>query len=254
MSSALENTLALYQRGIGDGRLDEVLSTYMGDTYTQHSTGVPDGKAGFKRFFEDFFKRNPSRNIRVVRAFQDGEYVFMHVYQNLNNGAAQWVTTNIFRAEQDGRIVEHWDVIEEYRSPAEGIPDQVLGDFAPNGAVATERSKATVRRFLTEVMQNHNLDALDNYVADGVIQHDDALGQGVVSWRDWIIEHDVSYDFVFKVVGTGDYVATYSQVVIDVGPYAYFDLFRLEDERIAEHWTTKEPVPARDELTNSGKF
>lgn len=73
MSSALENALALYQRGIGDGRLDEVLSTYMGDTYTQHSTGVSDGKAGFKRFFEDFFKRNPSRNIRVVRAFQDGE-------------------------------------------------------------------------------------------------------------------------------------------------------------------------------------
>ena len=45
MSSALENALALYQRGIGDGRLDEVLSAYMGDTYTQHSTGVPDGKA-----------------------------------------------------------------------------------------------------------------------------------------------------------------------------------------------------------------
>lgn len=111
-----------------------------------------------------------------------------------------------------------------------------------------------MRRFLTKVMQNHNLDALDNYVADGVIQHDHVLGQGVVAWRDWVIEHDVSYDFVFKVVGTGDYVATYSQVLVDGVPHAYFDLFRLEDERIAEHWTNKEPVPARDELTNSGKF
>ncbi len=178
----------------------------------------------------------------------------MHVYQNLNGGVAQWVTTDIFRAGENGRIVEHWDVIEEYRSPAEGAPDQVLGDFAPNGAIDSEKSKATVRRFLTEMMQNRSLEALDAYVAEDVRQHDPALGQGITAWHDWLVKHDVSYDFVFKVVGTGDYVATYSQVLVDGVPYAYFDLFRLEGERIAEHWTNKEPVPAREEPTNSGKF
>ena len=115
----------------------------------------------------------------------------------------------------------------------------MLGDFAPNGAIDAEKSKAIVRRFLTETMQNRNLGALDTYVTAGVVQHDPALGQGVAGWRNWLVEHDVSYDFVFKVVGTGDYVATYSQALVDGVPYAYFDLFRLEGERIepeAKHW------------------
>ena len=64
----------------------------------------------------------------------------------------------------------------------------------------------------------------------------------------------MTYDFVFKVVGSGDYVATYSQVLLDGMPYAYFDLFRLQDGRVVEHWTNKEVVPPREELTNSGKF
>ena len=254
MSSALQNARSLYERGIRDGSLDEVLSTYMGDTYTQHSTGVPDGKSGFRHFFHDFFRRNPRRDIRVVRAFQDGPYVFMHVFQSLNDGAARWVTTDIFRAAKDGRIVEHWDVIEEYRSPAPGTPDQVLGTFAPDAAADAEKNKATVRTLLVQVMQNHDLEVLGAYVADDVLQHDPALGQGVDAWREWLRAHDVTYDFVFKVVGSGDYVATYSQVLLDGMPYAYFDLFRLQDGRVVEHWTNKEVVPPREELTNSGKF
>lgn len=50
MSRQMENAQKLYLRGIRDGAVDEVLSTYMGKTYTQHSTGVKDGKVGFAEF------------------------------------------------------------------------------------------------------------------------------------------------------------------------------------------------------------
>lgn len=86
MSRQMENAQKLYLRGIRDGAVDEVLSDYMGATYTQHSTGVKDGKAGFAEFFQDFFRRNPKREIEIVRAFEDGPYVFLQVYQNLNEG------------------------------------------------------------------------------------------------------------------------------------------------------------------------
>lgn len=79
MDKKLENAHNLYLRGIRDGEITEVLTQYMGETYTQHSTGVSNGKEGFSQFFTDFFKRNPKRDIQVVRSFSDGNYVFMQV-------------------------------------------------------------------------------------------------------------------------------------------------------------------------------
>lgn len=63
MSHQLDNAKNLYLRGIRDGEIKEVHENYMGASYTQHSTGVPDEKEGFAAFFEDFFKRNPKREI-----------------------------------------------------------------------------------------------------------------------------------------------------------------------------------------------
>ena len=66
MATNLENATSLYERRIRDGEVREVLDNYMGPTYTQHSTGVRDGKEGFAEFFADFLVRNPKRDIRVV--------------------------------------------------------------------------------------------------------------------------------------------------------------------------------------------
>ena len=67
------------------------------------------------------------------------------------------------------------------------------------------------------------------------------------------MDHDVTNDFVFRTIGQGNFVVSYSNVLIDGTAYAQFDLFRLEDGKITEHWSNKEPVPARQELINSGK-
>lgn len=84
MSEKLNNAKNLYIRGIQDGEIEEVIYCYMGESYTQHSTGVGEGKEGFKAFFIDFFKRNPKRDIQIIRAIEDGEFVFLHVLQNLS--------------------------------------------------------------------------------------------------------------------------------------------------------------------------
>ena len=110
-----------------------------------------------------------------------------------------------------------------------------------------------VRIFLTEVVQNHSMNRFDHYVSDSLIQHDIQFGQTAADWKSYIVDHDVTYDFVFKTIGQGNFVVTYSNVLIDGTAYAQFDLFRLEDGKIAEHWSNKEPVPARQELINSGK-
>ena len=112
-SKRIANAKGLYLEGIRDGNMREALDKYTGDRYTQHSTGVADGKEGFIEFFAPFLERNPIRDIQVVRAIEDGRYVFCHVYQSLNNGEVKWVTADLFDTDEKGRIVEHWDVQEK---------------------------------------------------------------------------------------------------------------------------------------------
>jgi len=109
----ISNAKGLYLEGIRDGNMVEALEKYTGARYTQHSTGVRDGADGFVEFFAPFLEHNPIRDIQVIRTIEDGQFVFCHVYQNLNNGAAQWVTADIFDTDDAGHIIEHWDVQEK---------------------------------------------------------------------------------------------------------------------------------------------
>ncbi|MFX3703629.1 nuclear transport factor 2 family protein, partial [Streptococcus suis] len=92
------------------------------------STGVTDYKECFVAFFEDFFKRNPKREITIVRAIEDGNFVFVHVHQKLYDGEAEWVTADIFRSDENGRIVEHCDFIDAYPKNI-GETDPIYADF-----------------------------------------------------------------------------------------------------------------------------
>lgn len=254
MSNQVSNAQNLYLRGIRDGEVAEVLANYMGDSYTQHSTGVSDEKEGFAAFFTDFFKRNPERKIEIVRTIEDGNLVFVHVHQYLNGGEAQWVTTDTFRSDENGRIVEHWDVIDYYKTPENGQLDQIFGDFEVTDLEETAANKKTVRRFLTEVFQNGELDRWDNFVAADLIQHNHEMGQGSHDYKAYVAEHGMNYDFVFQLLGQGNYVVSYGRVVIDGTAYAQYDIFRLENGRIVEHWDNKEVMPEKKDLTNLGKF
>ncbi len=253
MSRQLENARNLYIQGIEQGEVAEVLEKYMGDTYTQHSTGVGDGKQGFAAFFADFFQRHPRREIRIVRAIEDGPYVFLHVHQNLDGGQAQWITSDIFRADEQGRMVEHWDVIDAYMGREEGR-DALFGDFALEDLDRTWENKCTIRSFLTEVGQNRRYDLISRFVAEDLEQRNLSIAQGLEAYKTYFVERRVEYDFVHQLLGQGNYVVAYSQVRMDGEKYAQMDIFHLSRGRIVEHWDNKEIIPPREQWTNSGKF
>lgn len=123
MSIQAQNAQNLYLHAIQGGYVAETQASSVGDTYIQHSTGVQNGKEGFAAFFADFFKRHPERDIKVVRTIEDGNLVFVHVHQYLNGGEAQWVTIDTFRADENGRIVEHWDN-KEVMPKVEGLTNR----------------------------------------------------------------------------------------------------------------------------------
>ena len=256
MSQKIENAKNLYIQGIKEGRL-EAVKEYSGDRYTQHSTGVPDGVEGFAEFFQGFLERTNDRDIRVIRAIEDGNYVFVHVYQDIDKGSAKWVTTDLFDTDGNDKLIEHWDVIAEYKELEDTVSgnDMVLGDFQLKDLDKTEENKALIRSFIVDVFQNSNHDAVEEYVSSQqYIQHNPSVPDGIEAVKQFLATQDFSYDFVFKVIGQGDHVVSYSKATFSGQELAVFDVFRIENGKIVEHWDNMESIPPRTEWANSGKF
>jgi predicted SnoaL-like aldol condensation-catalyzing enzyme len=260
MSAKTDNAVGLYMEGIRDGHLAAALEKYIGDRYTQHSTGVADGKEGFLAFFTPFLAAHPDRDVRIVRAFEDGRYVFLHVYQSLDGGAAQWVTADLFDTDANDKIVEHWDVISAFTGPNPSGHTQVDGSTELRDPELTEANKSTVAKFARAVLQGGEFDRAADFVsADTFVQHNPRVGDGLAAfrqfWQDWAAAgKGLIYRDIFRIVGSGNFVVIYSRVALGADEFAVFDIFRLENGLIVEHWDNMEPIPSPEQARNSGKF
>ncbi|MEO1645492.1 MAG: nuclear transport factor 2 family protein, partial [Chloroflexota bacterium] len=172
MSQKLENAKRLYLEGIRDGNAREAVTKYTGDRYTQHSTGVRDGVEGFVEFFEPFIERNPKRDIQIVRGLEDGQYVFVHAYQSLNDGETEWVTTDFFDTDENDKIIEHWDVIAAYSPRTPSGHTSVDGATKIADLDKTEANKQVVRNLIRDVLMRENPTNIDKYISsETYIQH-----------------------------------------------------------------------------------
>lgn len=260
MGARVDNAKSLYFTGIRDGRPEEAMSRFAGERYTQHSTVVKDGKAGFIEFFEDWTRRNPDRDIQIVRAFEDGQYVFLHVIQSLDGGASRWVTADIFDTDDQARMIEHWDIIGEWSAETVSGHSQIDGPTEPTDLHKTAENKALVAGFIEEVLTAGRAERITDYIStETYVQHDPLIADGLDGLGSFLesLARDgksMAYAETYKLVGCGDMVAALSRMDFAGTQMAVIDLFRVSDGKIVEHWDVMEPVPAEHELVNSGKF
>ena len=260
MSEKLENAKRLYLEGIRDGHAREAVTKYTGHRYTQHSTGVRDGVEGFVEFFEPFIQRNPVRDIQLIRGFEDGPYVFIHAYQNINNGQAKWVTTDFFDTDEKDKIIEHWDVIAPYSEHTPSGHTSMDGATEIKDLEKTEENKALVKNLIKEIMmRGGDPQKVSDFIsAEQYIQHNKDVPDGLESFQKLINDSNraLYYEDLILLVGQGNFVATLCRANWNDGTvnqdYAQVDLFRIESGRVVEHWDNAEPVPNHD--VNSGKF
>lgn len=116
-----QNAIAFYETAyLGQPR--EAVEKYVGDKYIQHNPVVGDGKDAFVDYFEVMASEYPGKTIEFVRSIAEGGLVSLHTHQSWPDGS-EYVTMDFFRFDTNGKIVEHWDAIQQIPdSSANGNP------------------------------------------------------------------------------------------------------------------------------------
>lgn len=226
------------------------------DKYIQHNLGAKDGLQGLR----DFLAQIPPNTIKVntVRLFQDGDYVNAHTDYDFFGLTAGF---DVFRYEND-QIVEHWDNLQQ--KPAAPNPSghtMTDGSTEAKDLESTEQNKQLVRRFLEDIFIGGNMDKLaDYYNGERYIQHNPQIADGLSGLRQALQSlaeqgTTVKFDKIHYVLGEGNFVLAMSEGEFNSKPAAFYDLFRIENGKIAEHWDTTEIIPPKSEWQNqNGKF
>mgnify|MGYP000845864342 FL=1 len=107
------NAIAFYQM-IFDGEPEKAIELYVGDEYRQHNPMVADGKAGIIEYFTRMKREYPIKEVKFVRAIAQGDLVALHTHQIWGEpDNKEYVTMDFFRFDENNKIVEHWDSIQE---------------------------------------------------------------------------------------------------------------------------------------------
>lgn len=221
--------------------------------YIQHNVNLGDGLGPILEFMDSM----PAGETRVMirRAFEDGDHSFAHADYVLGD----WGPMTGFEIHrwEDGKIVEHWDNLQ----PTPDAPN-ASGRTLTDGATevvdpgATKASKALVGRYIDEILIGGGHNRLEEFMRDDLIQHTPAFGDGAAAVAKHLVSGQAArYVTRHKTMGEGDFVLTICEGTLGGDPVSLYDLHRVKDGLIAEHWDVIEVIPPRAQWQNdNGKF
>jgi predicted SnoaL-like aldol condensation-catalyzing enzyme len=228
---------------------------YFGASFVQHDPNLADGLAGMKSLAAKVAS-SPTADITIYRTLVDGDFVLLHSrYAGVERYGASAIAFDLFRFK-DGKIVEHWGGQEPEAPPNLSGRTQVDGPTEVLDREKTEANRTLVRTYRETVMVSLRFDRIEEFIEGAhYAQHASKIGDGIARLRDRIAsvakEGGQLYLTPRRFVAEGNFVLVLTEGELPSGPTALYDLFRVENGKIVEHWDVLTPIPLRDHWKNS---
>jgi len=203
----------------------------------------------------ELFKRlsKTSPRINIVRVFKDGDFVFAHTEYDF---ATRNIGFEIFRFE-GGQAVEHWDNIQKRKGPNNSGHSMVDGITEVTDHEATENHRRVIKLFVEDILIQGNLDRLNDYIIqEHYTEHNPDIGDELTELKRVLSRSDSDgfitseYKKCHRILAEGNFVLSVCEGYAKQIHSSFFDLYRLKDGRIVEHWDTTERIPPRSEWKN----
>jgi predicted SnoaL-like aldol condensation-catalyzing enzyme len=225
------------------------------EKYIQHNQDVADGLAGFGAVLAQL--PEGSAKVNTIRVFEDGDYVIAHTDYNFFGPR---IGIDIFRFE-NGLIVEHWDNLQEKVEKTASGHSQIDGSTEITDLEKTNENKELIRNFINDILMGANPDKITEYIStEQYIQHNPAIKDGLAGLGVALEElAKAGMPMIFEknhaVFAEGNFVISVCEGIFMKERVAFYDIFRIENGRIVEHWDTVQKIKAEEEAANkNGKF
>ncbi len=224
--------------------------------YIQHNPRTQEGSEGLAALFKRLSKTSP--RVNIVRVFEDGEFVFAHTEYDF---ATRNIGFEIFRFE-NGQAVEHWDNIQKRKEPNISGHSMVDGETKVMDNEKTESNRMVIRSFVQGVLIQGHLEKLDDYInQEHYTEHNPQFGDDLAEFSGALSGSSnnglisIKYEKCHRLLAEGNFVLSVCEGYANQNPASFFDLYRLKNGEIVEHWDTTEAIPPRSEWkNNNGKF
>lgn len=238
----------------------ETAASLLAEGYIQHNLAYGTGRDAFVGSVAYLGSAPVKTTVNNIRAFADGDKVFLQTVYNFA-GAGEQVAFDIFRFDESGKIAEHWDNLAALAAPNPSGHTQTDGSMAITDLDKTEENRKLVECFLYDVMQgNHPEKTPEYFDGDTYIQHNTGIADGLSGLGTALAalaEQGIQmiYTTVHQVLAQGNIVLAVSEGTFGGAPTAYYDLWRVENGKISEHWDVMETISEKSTWQNqNGKF
>ncbi|MFV1493230.1 nuclear transport factor 2 family protein [Phaeobacter sp. JH18-32] len=235
---------ALLEQGLAKGDR-EFIRAHVAENYIQHNPQAADGRKGLLGFVDFLETLDPPVQVNPIRVFGDDSFVVIHQTAEFFGPK---VIIDLFRFE-DGKLVEHWDAIQDEVTETASGRSMIDGTTEITDLDKTEANKALVTGLVTDVLMGGDLARIDDYIRADYMQHNPYVPDtrdGLKGFIAYLAENEISFGYteLHNVVAEGNFVMTQAAGIYDGKPTAFYDLWRVEDGLIAEHWDAVQEIPA----------
>ena len=242
-------------KGIETGD-EESVAVVSSDKYIQHNPQTSEGGIGLAELFKQLAKSSP--RVNVVRIFTDGDFVFAHTEYDFKQSN---IGFEIFRFEGE-QTVEHWDNIQLRDGPNPSGHTMVDGTIEVKDYNLTESNREIVHSFVNDVLINGQLHMLEQYIDNECYtEHNPYFGDDLSLLQSSLSGSvsnkgiKIQYTRMHRLLAEGDFVLSVSEGSLNGIHSSFYDLYRLDQGKIVEHWDTTEAIPPHSEWKNdNGKF